>query len=167
MRDLTIYCFKRIQRKQAFSFALWVHKRAIRSWEKVIHIGDNIVSDNRSARKCDIEPVWYKGVNPRGNAHRAFDMTSLIGSHTVELSTQNCKTVISSIRSLQIRLHLCRLSCTRILQIHNDYCKNHGIDKILFLSRDGYILKSVYDRLYPDSNTEYVSGHALPQQSLP
>lgn len=38
----------------------------------------------------------------------------------------------------------------------NDYCKNHWIDKILFLSRDGYILKSVYDRLYPDSNTEYV-----------
>ena len=35
------------------------------------------------------------------------------------------------------------------------YARVHGIDKLLFLSRDGDILKQVYDRLYPDDATEY------------
>jgi len=38
----------------------------------------------------------------------------------------------------------------------HDHCKKNGIDKILFLSRDGDILKKVYDKLYPDDETDYV-----------
>ena len=67
-----------------------VSKRSTKLYEKVkemygedlkyIHIGDNAVSDNRSARKSGIDTVFYKNVNARGNCHRAFDMTSLVGS---------------------------------------------------------------------------------------
>lgn len=41
--------------------------------------------------------------------------------------------------------------------IHN-YCKQHNTDKLLFLSRDGDILKQAYDFLYPEDipKTEYV-----------
>lgn len=39
--------------------------------------------------------------------------------------------------------------------IHNDIKKNK-IDKIFFLSRDGYIIKKVYNILYPDEKTEYL-----------
>ena len=35
------------------------------------------------------------------------------------------------------------------------FAKEHGIEKVLFLSRDGYILKRVYDRLFPNEKTEY------------
>lgn len=125
--------------------------------KKYIHIGDNIVSDNRSARKCDIEPVWYKGVNPRGNAHRAFDMTSLIGSAyrgIVNAKLQNGDKQYS--QYYEFGYTYAGFLVLGYCKFINDYCKNHWIDKILFLSRDGYILKSVYDRLYPDSNTEYV-----------
>ena len=37
----------------------------------------------------------------------------------------------------------------------HDYCSKNDIDKILFLSRDGDILKKVYDQMYPGENTEY------------
>ena len=39
--------------------------------------------------------------------------------------------------------------------IHEYYVKEH-LDKLLFLSRDGDILKQVYDRMYPQDRTQYV-----------
>ena len=38
----------------------------------------------------------------------------------------------------------------------HDYYKKNGIDKILFLSRDGDIIKQVYNKLYQEDSTEYV-----------
>jgi len=37
-----------------------------------------------------------------------------------------------------------------------NYAKSNGVEKILFLSRDGEILKKIYDRLFPGNNSEYV-----------
>mgnify|MGYP006974362159 CR=1 FL=1 len=33
----------------------------------------------------------------------------------------------------------------------HDYCRQHDVDKILFLSRDGDILKQAYELLYPET----------------
>lgn len=122
-----------------------------------IHVGDNYVSDNISAKKCGIDAVWYKGVNSRGSAHRAYDMTALIGSAyrgVVNAKLQNGSESFSQFYEFGytyagfLVLGYCGF-------IH-EYCKNHGIDKVLFLSRDGHILKAVYDRLYPENNSQYV-----------
>ena len=37
----------------------------------------------------------------------------------------------------------------------HEYCKTHQVDKILFLSRDGDILKQAYEILFPKETTEY------------
>ena len=36
------------------------------------------------------------------------------------------------------------------------YAREHGIDKLLFLSRDGDILRQAYAVLFPEEKTEYV-----------
>ena len=41
-------------------------------------------------------------------------------------------------------------------QFIHEYCVNEKIDRLLFLSRDGDILKQVYDQLYPEDETSYV-----------
>ncbi|MGN0460903.1 MAG: HAD family hydrolase [Ruminococcus sp.] len=124
---------------------------------RYLHIGDNYVSDNLSAEKSGISPIYYKNVNARGNAHRAFDMTSLIGSAyrgIVNAKLQNGDKTYSQYYEYGytyagfLVLGYCNY-------IHN-YAKNNNIEKILFLSRDGHILKSVYDSLFPGKNTEYV-----------
>ncbi|MCD8025876.1 MAG: HAD-IA family hydrolase, partial [Clostridiales bacterium] len=122
-----------------------------------IHIGDNFVSDNRSAKRCGITAVWYKNVNARGNSHRAFDMTSLVGSAyrgIVNAKLQNGSREYSQFYEFGYTYagFLVLGYCSYI----HEYSKNNGIEKILFLSRDGYILKDVYDKLYPDESTEYV-----------
>jgi hypothetical protein len=38
----------------------------------------------------------------------------------------------------------------------HEYCRTHGIDKLLFLARDGEIIKKIYDKIYPNEATEYV-----------
>ena len=124
---------------------------------RYIHIGDNYVSDNLSAEKTGFKPIYYKNVNTRGNAHRAFDMTSLIGSAyrgIVNAKLQNGDKTYSQYYEYGytyagfLTLGYCNF-------IH-DFAKNNNIDKILFLSRDGHILKAVYDKLFPDEKTEYV-----------
>lgn len=124
---------------------------------KYIHIGDNPVSDRRSAAKAGFDTVFYKNVNQRGNPHRAFDMTSLVGSAYRGLVNAKLQCGDRSYSAFYefgytysgfLVLGYCNY-------IHS-FVKNHGIDKILFLSRDGYILKSVYDRLFPEEKTEYV-----------
>lgn len=122
-----------------------------------IHIGDNNVSDNRSAKRSGIAPIYYKNVNQRGNAHRAFDMTSLVGSAyrgIVNAKLQNGDKKYSQFYEYGytyagfLVLGYCNY-------IHR-YVHSNNIEKVLFLSRDGYILKSVYNKLFPDDKTEYV-----------
>lgn len=38
----------------------------------------------------------------------------------------------------------------------HDYCKKHQIDKVLFLSRDGDVLRQAYELLFPEERVEYV-----------
>lgn len=124
---------------------------------KILHIGDNPVSDLRSARASGIATLFYKNVNSRGNYHRAFDMTSLIGSGyrgVVNSKLQNGNKVYTPFYEYGytysgfLTLGYCHY-------IH-EFVKNNNIDKVLFLSRDGYILKKIYDKLYPSADTSYV-----------
>jgi len=129
----------------------------IRSEEKgaVVHIGDNPVSDVKNARRRGIAAVYYPNVNEQGNKYRPKDMSPLAGSAysgivNSRLYTENVSPAYEygfKCGGILI-LGYCRF-------IH-DRAKRFGADKILFLSRDGYIVKKVYDMLFPEDKTEYV-----------
>lgn len=104
-----------------------------------------------------IETDFYKNVNSIGNKYRAFEMTSLIGSAyrgIVNAKLHNGEGCYSPFYEYGyayagfLALGYCNF-------IH-EYASSHNIDKILFLSRDGYILKKVYDSLYGSDKTSYV-----------
>lgn len=48
----------------------------------------------------------------------------------------------------------------------HDYVEQNHIDKVLFLARDGAILKRAYDKLYHKSNNEYVYWSCLAAAKL-
>lgn len=125
--------------------------------KKILHIGDNITADRTSAERQGIVTEFYRNVNATGNQYRAFEMTSLIGSAyrgIVNAKLQNGDKGYSAFYEYGyayagfLALGYCNF-------IH-DYVTSNNIDRILFLSRDGYILKQVYDSLYSDSKTSYV-----------
>lgn len=122
----------------------------------ISHIGDNYHADYVLARKAKIHAVYYRNIQEYGKKYRTDRMSYLVGS---------------AYRSLVNRRMFCMEKCSPAMEfgykyggllllgfcnfIHQQSILKKA-DKILFFSRDGYIVKELYDKLYPDENTEYV-----------
>lgn len=131
-----------------------------REWpdeKSFIHVGDNEKSDVGMAKKCGFASAYYANVNKMSLSFRPYDMSPVIGgayrgivnNHLYcGLQTYSLEYEYGFIYGGLFVLGYCFF-------IH-EYCRKNGIDKLLFLSRDGDILKQVYDRLYPETNTSYV-----------
>ena len=124
---------------------------------KYAHIGDNPVSDVKSAQESGWKPFLYKNVNEAGMFYRAQGMSKITGSAYAGIVNAHLHSGIKKysvpyeygfVYGGILVLGYCRF-------IHN-YVQKNGIEKILFLSRDGNILKKVYDNLYPGNQSEYV-----------
>lgn len=121
------------------------------------HIGDNDVSDVKNATVHGFVPYQYPNVNKNTILYRAFDMSPIVGgayrgivNNRIYggLDTMNLNQEYGYIYGGLFILGYCKY-------IH-DYVKRNGIEKVLFLSRDGEIVKRVYDKLYPNDDTAYV-----------
>ncbi len=117
----------------------------------IIHIGDNVNSDIKMAKKSGIKAILYPNVNHNISMYRSEDMSYIIGSayrsvvsnHLYNgLNTYTMEYEYGFIYGGLFVLGYCHF-------IH-EYCKNNDIDKLLFLSRDGDILMKAYLSIYPD-----------------
>lgn len=125
--------------------------------KSIVHVGDNPRSDYVMAKKAGFATMPYPNVNHNMLLYRPYDMSYLVGSayrgivsnHLYNgLHTYSMEYEYGYIYGGLFVLGYCRF-------IH-EYCKNNAIDTLLFLSRDGDILKQAYDFLYPNENTHYV-----------
>ena len=125
--------------------------------ESFSHIGDNYHSDFQMAKKHGIQAVEYKNINAIGENYRPKDMSPIIRSAYSGLI--NMKLYNGDIVNLPaynfgykyggvLQLGFCEF----IRKIANE----KRADKILFFSRDGYMTKKIYDKLYHEIPTEYV-----------
>lgn len=121
------------------------------------HVGDNRRSDGEMAKKHGFTPFLYSNVNRNTLLYRCYDMSPIIGG------------AYRGLVNNRIYSGLCRYSrngeygyiygglfVTGYCAFIHRYCRAHGIERILFLSRDGEILKKAYDILYPGEETVYV-----------
>ena len=121
------------------------------------HVGDNPASDLRMAAKAGFQTFIYPNVNRMTASYRSQDMSPIIGGAYrgivnnriyCGLQTYSMEYEYGFICGGLFVLGYCRF-------IH-DYCRTNNVDKLLFLARDGDILKQAYDELYPGEPTEYV-----------
>ncbi len=122
----------------------------------VVHVGDNGHSDVKMAEEAGLTAYFYPNVNVTGSSTRAYDMSPFAGG--AYRGVVNSR-IFSGLKKYApeyeygyiyggiLVLGYCSF-------IHN-YCKKNGIDRILFLSRDGEIVKRAYDHLYPGEDTVY------------
>ena len=124
-----------------------------KSW---IHVGDNPVSDYKSAREHGFDAILYPRTDEKMRDYRPFDMSPMLGS--AYRSLVNAR-LYSGLQSYSIPYEYGYiyggLFVTGYCHFIHEYAKTCGIDRLLFLSRDGDILKQVYDRLYPGEDTVY------------
>ena len=125
--------------------------------ERIIHVGDNPHSDGKMAKKAGFATCSYPQTNRNMLLYRPFDMSYLVGSAYRGIVSnylyQGGKPLGMEYEYGFLYGGLFVTGYCRF--IHEYYVKEH-LDKLLFLSRDGDILKQVYDRMYPQDRTEYV-----------
>lgn len=124
---------------------------------KLVHIGDNRLSDVERAREKGLDTRFYQNVNEAGNIFRARDMSRLIGSAYRGIVNAKLHSgarqyspyyevgfVYTGIYVMGFCQWICR------------YIKEHKIDKVLFLAREGDLYQKVFHSMYPEIPTEYV-----------
>ena len=123
----------------------------------IVHVGDNPVSDVKKAVKAGISVCPYPQVNSKMLSYRPYDMSPMIGSAYRGIVSNyiysGSKTFSMEYEYGYIYGGLFVLGYCNFI---HEYAVNNKVDKLLFLSRDGDILKQVYERLYPDEETLYV-----------
>lgn len=143
-----------------------LYQEVLRDWYKdsgdkkklsIVHVGDNPHSDQKQAVRAGMAVFPYHNVNKNALLCRAFDMSSLVGSaYRAIISNRLYAGLPGCSMEYEYGFIYGGLFVLGYCGFIHDYCEKNRIDKLLFLSRDGDILKQAYNHLYPDENTEYV-----------
>lgn len=125
-------------------------KEKIKEKFDICHVGDNVISDIDQAEKQGITSFYYRNVNQTGMMYRAEDMSAITGSIYRGIVNSHLHNGLGKYtREYEFGFIYGGLFVTGYCHFIHEYVKKHGIDKILFLARDGDILMQAYKRMYP------------------
>jgi len=123
----------------------------------VIHVGDNQDSDVRMAQRAGFGAIHYPNVNGTASRYRAHDMSPVVGgAYRGIVNSHLFQGTKRYSMAYEYGFIYGGLFVTGYCGFIHEYCQVHRVDKLLFLSRDGDIIKQAYDRMYPGEKTEYV-----------
>ncbi len=123
----------------------------------ILHIGDNPHSDVEMAKRAGYDALLYPQIRRYQEQYRPYDMSCLVGSAYRGIVSSR---IYNGLRNYSTEYEYGFLYGGLFVLGYCDfihrYAARNDMDKILFLSRDGDILKQAYDFLYPSECTEYV-----------
>lgn len=123
----------------------------------IAHVGDNSHSDVKMAEKAGIKAFYYPNVNRKARDYRAYDMSPVIGgAYRGIVDNHIYSGLYRHSREYEYGYIYGGLFAVGYCRFIHEYCVKNQVDRLLFLSRDGDILKKVYDRLYAGEDTDYV-----------
>jgi HAD superfamily hydrolase (TIGR01549 family) len=139
--------------------ALFQHVLAVVGPEsKIFHIGDSQKADIHPAQNLGIDTYWYPNVQSEGKRFRVDGISGVLGSAYCGI--------------VNARLHNGLASYSPFYEFGYvyggiyvfGYCVwlheiavQHGVDKLLFVLRDGDIYSRIFNRLFADIDNECVS----------
>ncbi|MBC5689822.1 HAD-IA family hydrolase [Mediterraneibacter sp. NSJ-55] len=124
-----------------------------------IHVGDNYISDVTKPKEYGFSTYHYVNVNAVGMPYRAEDMSAIIGGAYRGMVNARIHNGLEEYSNLyEFGYIYGGLFVVGYCQFIHRQVKHKQLEKILFLARDGYILKKVYELLYPQESErlEYV-----------
>ncbi len=124
--------------------------------KKIVHVGDNIVSDIQSAEKVGLDTRYYKNVHEIGAPYRADGMSELVGSAYAGIVNTHLHNGFHTYSpQYEYGFIYGGLYVLGFCNWIHQKAKQEGIDKVLFLSRDGAIYQRVFNMLFDDVPNEY------------
>lgn len=125
-------------------------RRELGTDRRYIHMGDNPLADRGRALEHGWDARLYQNVNRAGNPLRTRDMSPIVGSlyrGTVNAHLYSGAAVYS--RAYEYGFTYGGLFTAGYCRFIHDYSHTHGIEKLLFLARDGAALLQAYRMMYP------------------
>lgn len=125
--------------------------------KRIVHVGDNERSDVRMAKKHGFVPCCYPNVHKKAMLFRAYDLSPIVGAAYRGIVDSHLYCGLEAFSpEYEYGYIYGGLFAVGYCHFIHEYCRLHLADKVLFLSRDGDILRQVYSLLYPGEDTEYV-----------
>lgn len=129
----------------------------------VVHVGDNRISDLNSAAAKGIAVRHYENVNEAGNPYRAAHMSYLAGSAYRGVVNARLHSGMETYSPYyEVGYVYTGIYVMGFCQWIHRYAVRHGLDKILFLAREGDLYQKVFRLMYPEFPTEYVLWSRVP-----
>ena len=131
--------------------------------QKLVHVGDNPVSDIEAAEKKGIDTRYYQNVNEAGSPFRAGDMSRLAGSayRGIVNARLHCGRYHYS-PYYEVGFVYTGLYVMGFCQWIWRYAKEHQLDRVLFLAREGDLYQKVFRQMHPEMPSEYVLWSRIP-----
>jgi len=118
--------------------------------KRYIHVGDNHIADVEQAKKHGIETYEYKNVSELGEEFRAEDISAVVGGIYRGMVNSHIYNGLQKYsQEYEYGYIYGGLFVVGYCQFIHDYVQKNAIDKTLFLSRDGDILRKAYEKIYP------------------
>ncbi len=127
--------------------------------ERICHVGDNFESDVKAAGKAGLSSLYYPNIHEKGNAFRVCTraMSGFIGNaysgivNSWLLNGSNRFSVLYEYGFLYGGLYV-----LGYMNWVHQFAINNKIDKVIFLSRDGFIYHKIFNYLFSDVKNEYI-----------
>ena len=117
---------------------------------RIIQVGDDPGSDVRQAHRKGFASLHYQNVTKAGSPYRTKDLSPLIGSMYSSIVNGYLHNGTGRLsREFEFGFIYGGLFSVGYCRYIHSFAETRGIDRILFLSRDGEILMRVYQYLYP------------------
>ena len=124
---------------------------------RIVHIGDNRISDIEKAKEKGLDTRFYQNVNEAGNVFRAKDMSRLAGSAYRGIVNAKLHSGYQRYSPYyEVGFVYTGIYVMGFCQWIYRYVQEHKIEKVLFLAREGDLYQKVFHAMYPDIPTEYV-----------
>lgn len=125
--------------------------------KSIIHVGDNTESDIQSARRAGLSTKFYQNVHDMGNRYRTDGLSRLIESTYDGLVNVKLHNGVESYSPYYEYGYIYGgLYIFGFCQWIHRKAQEEGVEKILFVSRDGAIYQKVFSYLFSDMATEYL-----------
>lgn len=162
--DLLVSCEYSCSKSQGELYDVLLNKYR---GESIVHIGDNRNGDIQRAKEHGITTYFYRNVNEAGEKYRADRMSLLVGSAYAGIVNGHLYNGLKKYSPYYEYgftyggIYVLGY-CSWIARL----CKKNGVDKILFLARDGYIYQKVFRELDIETENEYLYWSRIPASML-
>lgn len=132
-------------------------KEQLGGGKSYIHVGDNEQSDGMRAKKAGFAIYPVLNPNKKSVLYRSHDMSPIIGGAYRGVVNNRIYCGLNKYSKYYEYGYIYGgLFVLGFCHFIHEFCKVNQVNKVLFLARDGEIIRRIYSLLYRDDETEYV-----------